>query len=137
MTEKKGLESVIEEIYMIIDKEQMQVGQKLPSERYLSETLNVSRQSVREALRALEFLGIIYVKRGEGTYLADIDSHQLFELIAKYLVRTDKQRHELMEFQMMMEDYVEKKTDEKSTVMSYDNKIMRKIYVILKKYTGQ
>ena len=137
MTEKKGLESVIEEIYMIIDEEQMQVGQKLPSERYLSENLNVSRQSVREALRALEFLGIIYVKRGEGTYLADIDSHQLFELIAKYLVRSDKQRRELLEFQKMMEDYVEEKTDEKSTVMSYDNKIMRKIYVILKKYTGQ
>ena len=37
MTEKKGLESVIEEIYMIIDEEQLQVGQKLPSERYLSE----------------------------------------------------------------------------------------------------
>lgn len=137
MTEKKGLESVIEEIYMIIDREQMQVGQKLPSERYLSESLNVSRQSIREALRALEFLGIIYVKRGEGTYLADIDSHQLFELIAKYLVRTDKQRRELVEFQVMMEDYVEKKTNEKSAVMSYDNKIMRKIYVILKKYTGQ
>lgn len=137
MTEKKGLESVIEEIYMIIDREQMQVGQKLPSERYLSESLNVSRQSIREALRALEFLGIIYVKRGEGTYLADIDSHQLFELIAKYLVRTDKQRRELVEFQVMMEDYVEKKTNEKSTVMSYDNKIMRKIYVILKKYTGK
>lgn len=137
MTEKKGLESVIEEIYRIIDKEQMQVGQKLPSERYLSENLNVSRQSVREALRALEFLGIIYVKRGEGTYLADIDSHQLFELIGKYLVRSDKQRRELLEFQNMMEHYVEEKTDDKKTVMSYDNKIMRKIYTILKKYTGQ
>lgn len=137
MSEKKGLEAVIEEIYTIIDSKQIQVGQKIPSERYLSENLNVSRQSVREALRALEFLGIIYVKRGEGTYLADIDSHQLFELIAKYLVRTDKQRRELSEVQHMMEEYVGRKTDGEETVLSYDNKIMRKIYVILKKYTGR
>jgi GntR family transcriptional repressor for pyruvate dehydrogenase complex len=137
MSEKKGLEAVIEEIYAIIDSKQIQVGQKIPSERYLSENLNVSRQSVREALRALEFLGIIYVKRGEGTYLADIDSHQLFELIAKYLVRTDKQRRELSEVQHMMEEYVGRKTDGEETVLSYDNKIMRKIYVILKKYTGR
>ncbi|WP_072707461.1 FadR/GntR family transcriptional regulator [Lacicoccus alkaliphilus] len=137
MSEKKGLEAVIEEIYMIIDSERIQVGQKIPSERYLSENLNVSRQSVREALRALEFLGIIYVKRGEGTYLADIDSHQLFELIAKYLVRTDKQRRELSEVQHMMEEYVGRKTGGDETVLSYDNKIMRKIYVILKKYTGR
>lgn len=137
MSEKKGLEAVIEEIYTIIDSKQIQVGQKIPSERYLSENLNVSRQSVREALRALEFLGIIYVKRGEGTYLADIDSHQLFELIAKYLVRTDKQRRELSEVQHMMEEYVGRKTDGGETVLSYDNKIMRKIYVILKKYTGR
>ncbi|CAM4163573.1 GntR family transcriptional regulator [Lacicoccus alkaliphilus] len=122
---------------MIIDSERIQVGQKIPSERYLSENLNVSRQSVREALRALEFLGIIYVKRGEGTYLADIDSHQLFELIAKYLVRTDKQRRELSEVQHMMEEYVGRKTGGDETVLSYDNKIMRKIYVILKKYTGR
>lgn len=137
MAEKKGLESVIEEIYAIIDDQQIQIGQKIPSERYLSETLNVSRQSVREALRALEFLGIIYVKRGEGTYLADIDSHQLFELIAKYLIRSERQRHELSEVQEMMEEYVDKKTSSNSSVLAYDNKIMRKIYVILKKYTGQ
>lgn len=137
MSEKKGLEAVIEEIYAIIDSKDIQVGQKIPSERYLSENLNVSRQSVREALRALEFLGIIYVRRGEGTYLADIDSHQLFELIAKYLIRSDKQRHELGEVQHMMEEYVDRKTDSEDTVLTYDNKIMRKIYVILKKYTGR
>lgn len=137
METKKGLQTILEEINKIIEDQNIGIGEKIPSERYLKERLNVSRQSVREALRALEFLGIIYVKRGEGTYLADIDSHQLFELIAKYLVRSDKQRRELIEFQKMMEDYVEEKTDEKSTVMSYDNKIMKKIYVILKKYTGQ
>jgi GntR family transcriptional regulator, transcriptional repressor for pyruvate dehydrogenase complex len=46
-------------------------GARLPSERELSDTLGISRASVREALRALESIGILYSKRGAGHFVAE------------------------------------------------------------------
>lgn len=136
MTERKGLENIVEEIHNLIESENIQVGDKLPSERYLKEKLNVSRQSVREALRALELLGIIYVRRGEGTFLADIDSHQLFQLIGKYLIRTERQQNEIIEMKQIIEAHVKlKHQDESMDVESDDNQIMKKIYILLDKYS--
>lgn len=135
MENKNGLETILEEINKIIEDENIGIGEKIPSERYLKERLNVSRQSVREALRALELIGVIYVKRGEGTYLANIDSHQLYNLIAKYLLRTDKQYEELLELMHMIDYFYEHKYDGKKSVYDDDNQIVRRIYTLLEKYT--
>lgn len=50
---------------------QLLKGEKLPTERQLSEELNVSRASVREALKALDAMGITYSIQGSGTYITD------------------------------------------------------------------
>jgi len=50
-----------------------QPGSRLPSERELSEILGISRASVRQALRALESIGILYSKRGAGHFVAHQD----------------------------------------------------------------
>ncbi len=50
--------------------EQMQPGERLGSERELAERLAVSRVSVREALRALESMGKVEIRRNSGTYVA-------------------------------------------------------------------
>ncbi|MEZ7004336.1 FadR/GntR family transcriptional regulator [Streptomyces sp. AD55] len=44
-------------------------GDRLPSDRDLAEVTGVSRLTVREALLALEFLGVVQVRPGEGTYI--------------------------------------------------------------------
>ena len=136
MENKKGLEIILEEIDKIIEDQNIGIGEKIPSERYLKERLNVSRQSVREALRALELIGVIYVKRGEGTYLANIDSHQLYKLIAKYLIRTDRQYEELNELMHMIDYYYEHKYQGMKTVKDDDNQIVNRIYSLLEKYAN-
>ena len=136
MENKKGLETILEEIDKIIEDQNIGIGEKIPSERYLKERLNVSRQSVREALRALELIGVIYVKRGEGTYLANIDSHQLYKLIAKYLIRTDCQYEELNELMHMIDYYYEHKYQGMKTVKDDDNQIVNRIYSLLEKYAN-
>ncbi|MCK1977378.1 GntR family transcriptional regulator [Jeotgalicoccus huakuii] len=135
MENKKGLETILEEIDKIIEDQNIGIGEKIPSERYLKERLNVSRQSVREALRALELIGVIYVKRGEGTYLANIDNHQLYKLIAKYLIHTEKQYEELNELMHMIDFYYEHKYQGMKTVKDDDNQIVRRIYSLLEKYS--
>ena len=136
MENKKGLETILEEIDKIIEDQNIGIGEKIPSERYLKERLNVSRQSVREALRALELIGVIYVKRGEGTYLANIDSHQLYKLIAKYLIRIDRQYEELNELMHMIDYYYEHKYQGMKTVKDDDNQIVNRIYSLLEKYAN-
>ncbi len=47
------------------------VGDRLPSERELSEMFGVSRVSVREAIRSLEAVGLVEVRHGAGTMVTD------------------------------------------------------------------
>jgi len=47
----------------------LKIGDKLPTERELSERLELSRNSVREALRTLDNLGLISSRQGSGNYL--------------------------------------------------------------------
>ncbi|WNC73991.1 FadR/GntR family transcriptional regulator [Thalassotalea psychrophila] len=54
---------------MIIDGS-LTEGQKLPSERALSQTLKVSRNCLREAIKELNARGVLETKRGSGTHVA-------------------------------------------------------------------
>jgi GntR family transcriptional repressor for pyruvate dehydrogenase complex len=47
-------------------------GERLPSERELAETMDVSRPTLREALADLETRGLIVTKPGGGTYIAEV-----------------------------------------------------------------
>lgn len=61
-----------------IKDKQLSVGDKLPSERVLSESLKISRNSVRESLRFLETQGIITVHTGIGSFIAcDCSQHSV------------------------------------------------------------
>ncbi|WP_350629933.1 GntR family transcriptional regulator, partial [Pseudoalteromonas sp. Q36-MNA-CIBAN-0048] len=46
-------------------------GQRLPSERELSERLDTSRATIREAIIMLELKGLVVVKQGAGIYFID------------------------------------------------------------------
>lgn len=60
---------VAEQIIEAIEQGEYQIGNRLPSERLIAEQMKVSRNSVREALSALQILGIIESRAGDGTYI--------------------------------------------------------------------
>jgi GntR family transcriptional repressor for pyruvate dehydrogenase complex len=60
---------VAEQIIAAIKQGEYSVGNQLPPERLLAEQMKVSRNSVREALSALQIIGIIETRTGEGTYV--------------------------------------------------------------------
>lgn len=64
-------EQVTEQIQELIVAESLRPGDKLPSERELSERLGVSRTVVREAIRVLSVRGLVKVKPGCGTYIQE------------------------------------------------------------------
>ncbi len=59
----------LEQLKRYISANDIVPGQKLPSERELAEQLGVARNSLREALRALETVGLIESRVGDGTFL--------------------------------------------------------------------
>jgi GntR family transcriptional regulator, transcriptional repressor for pyruvate dehydrogenase complex len=63
-------EEIVEQIREQIAEGLLKPGDQLPSERELSEKFQVSRASLREAIRALESLGLVKIKSGDGTYIA-------------------------------------------------------------------
>ncbi|WP_420489445.1 FadR/GntR family transcriptional regulator [Neobacillus drentensis] len=72
-------------------------GDKIPSERELSERLNFGRSSVREALRALELLGLIETRRGEGTFIRDFQGNHLVQLLSTFILQDEKAKRDVLE----------------------------------------
>jgi GntR family transcriptional regulator, transcriptional repressor for pyruvate dehydrogenase complex len=93
----------LEQIRRIIREDGLVAGDKLPSERELSERLQVGRSSVREALRALEFLGLIETRRGEGTYIKDVGKHQLINLLGMFILQDQRAKEDLAETKWLVE----------------------------------
>ncbi len=67
--DNKAYLKVIAYIREQLVREQLAIGNKLPTERELSENLGLSRNSIREALRTMENMGIIESRQGSGNYL--------------------------------------------------------------------
>ncbi|WP_047152477.1 FadR/GntR family transcriptional regulator [Aneurinibacillus tyrosinisolvens] len=63
-------EQVTRQIVDFITFGKLSPNSKLPTERQLSESLQVSRSSIREGLRILELLGYLSSRQGEGTFVS-------------------------------------------------------------------
>lgn len=95
--------NTLEKIREIIQNDQLVPGDKIPSERELAERLSVGRSSVREALRALELLGIIETRRGEGTFIKDVRENHLIPLLGTFILQDANTKEDLFEMNEMLE----------------------------------
>lgn len=59
-------DTVKEYIFKLLESQQLVVGSRLPTETQLSNILNISRSSVREALQALKGIGLVESSQGSG-----------------------------------------------------------------------
>ncbi|HZO97226.1 MAG TPA: FadR/GntR family transcriptional regulator [Gaiellaceae bacterium] len=63
-------ERVVHELVRLIDEGALEPGERIPTERELSDRLQVSRSTVREAVQFLQALGVVETRHGSGTYVA-------------------------------------------------------------------
>lgn len=73
---RRAFEDIIVQIENAIHEGRLTVGDRLPPERELAEIFQVSRASVREALRVLEAFGVLSARRGTGADSGSILSAQ-------------------------------------------------------------
>lgn len=108
MTKPQGkvYEGVLYQLKAYIEENQLSPGDKLPSERELSEQLGVGRSSIREAFRAMELLGLIETRRGEGTYMRSYRPYHMVELLSNFLLTEKRTKEELLTAMQMIEKEV-------------------------------
>ncbi|HDR7965316.1 FadR/GntR family transcriptional regulator [Bacillus cereus group sp. MYBK245-2] len=94
---------IVKKIRSIMEEDGLIAGDRLPSERELSSRLNVGRSSVREALRALELVGLIETRRGEGTFIRNFYDNGLVQLIAPFLLQDEKTIRDLLQTKRLLE----------------------------------
>lgn len=70
MKEDRAYEKVLEYIKSEVRRGNLKRGERLPPERELAEQLNVSRNSVREAVRTLSLMGFVSSVQGAGNYIS-------------------------------------------------------------------
>lgn len=80
---------IVDEIKKMVLLEQLKVGDKLPPERELAELYQVSRTSVREALKSLEAQGLLEIRQGDGNYIANHLEEKSTDLLSLVFVLED------------------------------------------------
>ncbi|KZE91138.1 HTH-type transcriptional regulator LutR [Microbacterium sp. TNHR37B] len=75
-------DEAIEKIKAMIVSGELAPGDRLPPEKELSERLGLSRNSMREAVKALEVIRVLDVRRGDGTYVTSLEPRLLLEAIS-------------------------------------------------------
>ncbi len=81
-TQQKSYMKVINYIKKQIRSGELSIGGKLPAERELSEILGISRNSVREAIRTLDNMGVISSQQGAGNFLTGNFENNLVESLS-------------------------------------------------------
>ncbi|WP_089855118.1 FadR/GntR family transcriptional regulator [Halolactibacillus miurensis] len=102
----KAYQNVLEKIKDYIQIDQLKPGDKLSSEREMAEELNLSRSTIREGLRAIELLGLIETRRGEGTFLRPYQSYQTLSLLAGFIFQDRETKDNVDDTLVMIEDVI-------------------------------
>ena len=100
---EKPSDKIINQIKGLISSGQLNPGDKLPSERKLSEMLGTGRGHVREALQKLEFYGILRTLPQSGTVVAGMGVNALEGLINDVLQLNNVDFHSLVETRVILE----------------------------------
>lgn len=103
-TKKKLSEIAFAKLYdMIVCEREFLPGEKLPNENELSEMLEVSRTTTREAISQLSAQGIVVIRRGKGTFVAEDLPSDGMDLSALSAVRSRVRAKDLFEMRLIFE----------------------------------
>lgn len=100
---KKIYQSIIEQLVDMIKEGTLETGQRLPAERELARMFNVSRASLREAFSAMEIIGLVEVRQGEGTYITDFNIAPFINAVTPLFIKNESLETDLLDFRKLLE----------------------------------
>jgi len=99
----EALSTIFKGIRELINYKNLEPGDKLPSERMLSEKFGLSRNNVREAIQKLEFYGILKSIPQSGTFIANIGVIAMNGMIDEILMLDEPNFKSLVETRILLE----------------------------------
>jgi GntR family transcriptional regulator, transcriptional repressor for pyruvate dehydrogenase complex len=99
----KVRDQATEQIKQFIINQKLLPGDRLPTETQLAEIFGISRLSVREATKALEFLGIVESKTGVGLTVGRIDMGRLTQHLGFHTALLDVDPQQLIDSRVILE----------------------------------
>jgi GntR family transcriptional repressor for pyruvate dehydrogenase complex len=119
---KEGVaQSVVNRILDLIRTGMLRAGDRLPSERELIEILDISRPSLREALRALSMLGVIDSRHGGGAYVTDLEARTLLAPLDFFLSLSQTNLADSFESRRIVEIEIVRKAARQATPEDLDD----------------
>lgn len=101
---KSGLtERLVARILSLVTTGELQPGDQLPAERKLAETFDVSRPTLREAIRALAVLGVVEVRHGGGVFVSQLEASDLLGPLTFFLTLRATEVEKLYEARRLIE----------------------------------
>ena len=96
-------ERIIEALTEEIIAGRIRPGDKLPTEMELCEQYGAGRNSVREAIKQLQANGVVYIKRAEGTYLAESYSQKLLDPMLYSIILKENSWRDFVELRSVID----------------------------------
>lgn len=96
-------QTVISQIEQALVKGELKPGDQLPSETEMAQQLGIARATVREAFKALESLGVLEIRRGQGTFISDGSSSRVIDPLLFSLILDRSSAQHLLELRRMFE----------------------------------
>ena len=102
--QKTIVDQIINTIIDSIVRGDYKAGTKLPSEYELIEEMQVSRNSLREAMKILSTMGIVEIKRGDGTYVCSQVNPSVFDRVVYSMIYDASTSRELLELRQILDE---------------------------------
>ncbi len=96
-------QQVATQLAAMVTSGKWRTGERLPPEMELCKILHIGRSTLREALKSLAFVGLVQMRHGEGTFVAQGTDHLLDRILAKGLIRSEKAVAEVCETRLILE----------------------------------
>lgn len=96
-------EDIVSQLLAMIREKKLRPGDKLPPERELATMLNVSRPSLREALRTLSVMHVVEMRQGSGCYITSLEPDALVKHLDFVFALDDSTYLQLLETRKIIE----------------------------------
>ncbi len=94
---------IIDQITEAIIAGELLPGSRLPTELELSNSFQVGRNSVREAVKILEAYGVVYIKRADGTYINDTFNQKMLDPMLYGILLQKSSSAELLQMRKVLD----------------------------------
>ncbi len=101
---KSVVEQIVDNIVNAIINGELKPGDKIPTEAELCESMNVGRNSVREAIKILVAYGVLNIKRAEGTFITNGYNSKMLYPVLYGIILQENAANQVIELRKIIDD---------------------------------